>query len=169
MFSLNVPQVNVILLSLQYKSRYEGDLVAKCYFAKHKLVWEVLDGGLKNKIEIQWSDIIGLKANYPDDAPGTLDIVVRGKTILFLLLSLWSYFLNCISRIGSSVAFLINLSWWGCYVSLYCSWQGNLFSLGRQIHNPESTHFGKLLQILLTDRLVYTGLTIIPAVLFFLK
>lgn len=88
MFSLNVPQVNVILLSLQYKSRYEGDLVAKCYFAKHKLVWEVLDGGLKNKIEIQWSDIIGLKANYPDDAPGTLDIVVRGKTILFLLLSL---------------------------------------------------------------------------------
>ncbi|KVH99041.1 hypothetical protein Ccrd_022725 [Cynara cardunculus var. scolymus] len=39
-----------------------GDLVAKCYFAKHKLVWEVLDGGLKNKIEIQWSDIMALKA-----------------------------------------------------------------------------------------------------------
>ncbi|PNX98201.1 hypothetical protein L195_g021443, partial [Trifolium pratense] len=32
-----------------YKSRYEGDLVAKCYFAKHKLVWEVLDSGLKHK------------------------------------------------------------------------------------------------------------------------
>lgn len=40
----------------QWVSRYEGDLVAKCYFAKHKLVWEVLDGGLKSKIEIQWSD-----------------------------------------------------------------------------------------------------------------
>lgn len=60
----------------QYKSRHEGDLVAKCYFAKHKLVWEVLDGGLKNKIEILWSDIMALKAYYPDDAPGTLDIVV---------------------------------------------------------------------------------------------
>lgn len=61
---------------MQYKSRHEGDLVAKCYFAKHKIVWEVLDGGLKNKIEIQWSDIMALKANYPDDKPGTLDVVV---------------------------------------------------------------------------------------------
>ncbi len=26
--------------------------MAKCYYAKHKLVWEVLDGSLKNKIEI---------------------------------------------------------------------------------------------------------------------
>lgn len=61
---------------VQYKSRYEGDLVAKCYFAKHKLVWEVLDGGLKNKIEIQWSDIVAIKANFPDDGPETLDVVV---------------------------------------------------------------------------------------------
>ncbi|KAG6523572.1 hypothetical protein ZIOFF_013433 [Zingiber officinale] len=36
-------------------SRYEGDLVAKCYFAKHKLVWEVLEGGLKCKIEFHCS------------------------------------------------------------------------------------------------------------------
>lgn len=61
---------------LQYVSRYEGDLVAKCYFAKRKLVWEILDGGLKSKIEIQWSDITALKANAPEDSPGTLDIVV---------------------------------------------------------------------------------------------
>ncbi|KAL5708988.1 hypothetical protein ACHQM5_019727 [Ranunculus cassubicifolius] len=58
-------------------SRYEGDLVAKCYYAKHKLVWEVLDGGLKSKMEIQWSDIIALKADFPEDGPGTLDLVVR--------------------------------------------------------------------------------------------
>ncbi|KAK7256938.1 hypothetical protein RIF29_30550 [Crotalaria pallida] len=60
-----------------YKSRYEGDLVAKCYFPKHKLVWEVLDGCLKNKIEIPWSDIMALKANYPEDAPGTLEVVLK--------------------------------------------------------------------------------------------
>lgn len=60
----------------QCASRYEGDLVAKCYFAKRKLVWEVLDGGLKSKIEIQWSDIMDIKATYPDNSPGTLDIVV---------------------------------------------------------------------------------------------
>ncbi|XP_059640421.1 uncharacterized protein LOC132282687 isoform X2 [Cornus florida] len=67
----------------EYKSRYEGDLVAKCYFAKHKLVWEVLDGGLKNKIEIQWSDIMALKANYPDDGPGTLDVVLTRQPLFF--------------------------------------------------------------------------------------
>ncbi|KAL0464001.1 UNVERIFIED_CONTAM: hypothetical protein Slati_0287700 [Sesamum latifolium] len=67
----------------EYKSRYEGDLVAKCYFAKHKLVWEVLDGGLKNKIEIQWSDIMALKANYPDDGPGTLDVVLARQPLFF--------------------------------------------------------------------------------------
>lgn len=60
--------------------------MAKCYFAKHKLVWEVLDGGLKNKIEIQWSDIIGLKAAYRDDEPGTLDVAV----IKFLFVVLYT-------------------------------------------------------------------------------
>lgn len=74
---------------LQYKSRYEGDLVAKCYFAKHKLVWEVLDGGLKNKIEIQWSDIVAIKANYADDAPGTLDVVVIFVCLIVFMVGGW--------------------------------------------------------------------------------
>ncbi|MFS7992543.1 putative armadillo-like helical protein [Helianthus anomalus] len=37
-----------------YVSKYEGDLLEKCYFAEHKLEWEVIDGGLKNKIEIAY-------------------------------------------------------------------------------------------------------------------
>ncbi|KAG5227792.1 Homeobox protein [Salix suchowensis] len=69
--------------SWECKSRYEGDLVAKCYFAKHKLVWEVLDGGLKNKIEIQWSDIVAIKANLPDDGPETLDVVLARQPLFF--------------------------------------------------------------------------------------
>jgi hypothetical protein len=67
----------------EYKSRYEGDLVAKCYFAKHKLVWEVLEGGLKSKIEIQWSDIMALKANCPEDGPGTLNVVLARQPLFF--------------------------------------------------------------------------------------
>lgn len=67
----------------KYQSRYEGDLVAKCYFAKHKLVWEVLEGGLKSKIEIQWSDIMALKANMPDDGPGTLNVVLARQPLFF--------------------------------------------------------------------------------------
>lgn len=50
--------------------------MGKCYFAKHKLVWEVLDGGLKNKIEIQWSDVVAIKAKFPEEGPETLDVVV---------------------------------------------------------------------------------------------
>ncbi|KAG2239950.1 hypothetical protein Bca4012_015457 [Brassica carinata] len=67
----------------EYKSRYEGDLVAKCYFAKHKLVWEVLEQGLKSKIEIQWSDITGLKANCPEDGPGTLTLLLSRQPLFF--------------------------------------------------------------------------------------
>ncbi|XP_049933807.1 uncharacterized protein LOC116255314 isoform X1 [Nymphaea colorata] len=55
-------------------SRYDGDLVAKCYFAKRKLVWEVLEGGLKSKIEIQWSDITSLRTIYRQNHPDQLEI-----------------------------------------------------------------------------------------------
>ncbi|KAG0465995.1 hypothetical protein HPP92_020159 [Vanilla planifolia] len=64
-------------------SKHEGDLVAKCYFAKHKLVWEVLEGGLKSKIEIQWSEIAALKATFPEDGPGALDIVLVRPPLFF--------------------------------------------------------------------------------------
>ncbi|KAK7293932.1 hypothetical protein RJT34_16812 [Clitoria ternatea] len=79
----NFPATILKIGTWEYKSRYEGDLVAKCYFAKHKLVWEVLDGCLKNKIEIPWSDIMALKANYPDDAPGTLEVVLARRPLFF--------------------------------------------------------------------------------------
>lgn len=79
----NFPATSLKIGTWEYKSRYEGDLVAKCYFAKHKLVWEVLDGGLKNKIEIQWSDIMAIKANHPDNEPGTLDVVLSRQPLFF--------------------------------------------------------------------------------------
>ncbi|XP_022988567.1 uncharacterized protein LOC111485770 isoform X1 [Cucurbita maxima] len=67
----------------EYKSRHEGDLVAKCYYAKHKIVWEILEGGLKSKIEIQWSDIMALKANFPDDGPAILNVVLARRPLFF--------------------------------------------------------------------------------------
>ncbi|KAG7036552.1 hypothetical protein SDJN02_00171 [Cucurbita argyrosperma subsp. argyrosperma] len=79
----NFPALILKIGSWEYKSRYEGDLVAKCYFAKHKLVWELLDGNLKNKIEIQWSDIVALKANYAEDGLGTLDVVLARQPLFF--------------------------------------------------------------------------------------
>jgi len=38
-----------------------------------------LDSGLKSKIEIQWSDICGLKMFCPENEPGTLEIAVRAS------------------------------------------------------------------------------------------
>ncbi|KAG7567495.1 hypothetical protein ISN45_Aa04g003630 [Arabidopsis thaliana x Arabidopsis arenosa] len=79
----NFPATVLRIGQWEYKSRYEGDLVAKCYFAKHKLVWEVLEQGLKSKIEIQWSDIMALKANLSEDEPGTLTIVLARRPLFF--------------------------------------------------------------------------------------
>lgn len=79
----NFPASLLRIGSWEYGSRHEGDLVAKCYFAKHKLVWEILEGGLKSKIEIQWSDIMGLKADFPDDAPATLVVLLARHPLFF--------------------------------------------------------------------------------------
>ncbi|KAK1399889.1 50S ribosomal protein L35 [Heracleum sosnowskyi] len=69
--------------SWKYVSRREGDLVAKCYYSKQKLVWEILDCGLKSKIEFQWSDIVFLNASCPDDKPGNLTLVLSRPPLFF--------------------------------------------------------------------------------------
>ncbi|XP_020687278.1 uncharacterized protein LOC110103071 isoform X1 [Dendrobium catenatum] len=79
----NFPASILRIGNWEYVSRYEGDLVAKCYFAKHKLVWEVLDGGLKNKIEIQWSDITALKATYQENGSEILDVMLARRPLFF--------------------------------------------------------------------------------------
>ena len=61
----------------QWHSRNASDLVGKCYYAKKKIVWEVLEGALKSKIEMQWSDILAIRATIIDDEPGILEIEVR--------------------------------------------------------------------------------------------
>nr|XP_043623967.1 uncharacterized protein LOC122595626 isoform X2 [Erigeron canadensis] len=79
----NFPAVLLKIGKWEYVPKHEGDLVAKCYFAKQKLVWETLDGGLKSKIEMQWSDIVGLHANCPDHGPATLTIVLGRQPLFF--------------------------------------------------------------------------------------
>ncbi|CAI9761025.1 unnamed protein product [Fraxinus pennsylvanica] len=79
----NFPASLLRIGSWQYVSSFQNGLVVKCYFAKQRLVWEVLEGGLKSKIEIMWSDIIALKANYGDNGPGTLTIVLARPPIFF--------------------------------------------------------------------------------------
>uniref|UniRef100_A0A7S3C5L3 TRF2/HOY1 PH-like domain-containing protein n=1 Tax=Prasinoderma singulare TaxID=676789 RepID=A0A7S3C5L3_9VIRI len=57
-------------------ARYEGDVVAKCYYAKRKLVWEVLEHGLKSKLEMLWDDIHALRVHRPEGEEATLEVVL---------------------------------------------------------------------------------------------
>lgn len=97
--------------------------MAKCYFAKHKLVWELLDGNLKNKIEIQWSDIVALKATYPEDGLGTLDVVVSHIYIFFSLFSFIKFMWEFSPCFQMFYAFDVLI--------LLRSWRDSPFSLGK--------------------------------------
>ncbi|KAG6494551.1 hypothetical protein ZIOFF_049591 [Zingiber officinale] len=122
----------------QFVTRYEGDLVAKCYFAKRKLLWEFLEGGLKSKIEFHWSDITAIKAVFFEGDHGALDIVVRFIFSQFVLVYI--------------VHFLLVTCW-----QMFISWQDHLFSSERLILNQGSIYSGKQLKILPMAKHAYTG------------
>lgn len=79
----NFPASKLRIGTWECTSRYDGDLVAKCYYAKRKLVWEVLESGLKSKMEVQWSDISALKAIFPEDQPAVFDIELSRRPLFF--------------------------------------------------------------------------------------
>ncbi|GFY89042.1 hypothetical protein Acr_06g0009820 [Actinidia rufa] len=79
----NFPAVLLKIGSWERYSRHEGDLVAKCYYAKKKIVWEVLEGALKSKIEIQLSDIETIRATIRDNKPGILEIELNQPPMFF--------------------------------------------------------------------------------------
>ena len=63
--------------------RYEGDVVFKCYYAKQKLVWEVLEAGLKSKVEIHWLDITSLRAYLIEGQPSSLEVYLSKPPAFF--------------------------------------------------------------------------------------
>ncbi|KAJ8500915.1 hypothetical protein OPV22_011467 [Ensete ventricosum] len=67
----------------EFVSRNEIDLVAKCYFAKNKFIWEVIGYRLKSKIEFYWSNIIVIKAKCCKSGHGSLDIVLLIRSLFF--------------------------------------------------------------------------------------
>ncbi|KAF8394658.1 hypothetical protein HHK36_020874 [Tetracentron sinense] len=79
----NIPASLLKIGSWERVSKYEGELVAKCYYAKRKLVWEVLEGALKSKIEVQWSDISAIRAVFPENEPGILEIELNNAPLFF--------------------------------------------------------------------------------------
>ncbi|KAL0387350.1 UNVERIFIED_CONTAM: Peptide chain release factor PrfB2, chloroplastic [Sesamum radiatum] len=64
-------------------SDHEGHLVAKLYYAKKKMVWEILVRELKNKIEMQWSDISAIRVSMHDNEDGILQIQLNKPPSFF--------------------------------------------------------------------------------------
>ncbi|XP_047308447.1 uncharacterized protein LOC124911947 [Impatiens glandulifera] len=79
----NFPAFLLRIGNWEYVSRLESDLVVKYYFSKRKLVWEILDGGFKSKIEISWSDILSLNVHCPETGPGSLSLVIARKPLFY--------------------------------------------------------------------------------------
>ncbi|KAF8084454.1 hypothetical protein N665_0716s0004 [Sinapis alba] len=72
---------------------YPDDIKAKFYFAKRKIIWEILDdietetevARLKRKIEIQWSDVLSFRATFNShDKTGILQVEL-GKCPKFFI------------------------------------------------------------------------------------
>ncbi|KAL3814634.1 hypothetical protein ACJIZ3_015902 [Penstemon smallii] len=80
----NFPAVQIKIGAWQRISKHEGDLVAKLYYAKRKIVWEVLGGALKSKIEIHWSNIIAIRGIIADEnEPGILEIELNEPPLFY--------------------------------------------------------------------------------------
>ncbi|CAN4108898.1 unnamed protein product [Withania somnifera] len=80
----NFPAIKLRIGEWERVSKHEGDLIAKCYYAKRKIVWEILDGPLKNKIEIQWSDIIAIRAIMQQgQQPGVLELELNQPPMFY--------------------------------------------------------------------------------------
>lgn len=61
--------------------------MAKCYYAKKKLVWEFLESSLKRKVEIQWADILAIRATIHENEPGILELEVSSTSTACLFRS----------------------------------------------------------------------------------
>ncbi|KAJ1383499.1 hypothetical protein SESBI_43334 [Sesbania bispinosa] len=67
--------INMLMIGFyKVEAKSPIDLVAKFYYAKRKLVWEMLRDGLKDKIEIQWQNISAIRAVVQKNLPGILEI-----------------------------------------------------------------------------------------------
>ncbi|KAJ0710507.1 hypothetical protein HanOQP8_Chr09g0313201 [Helianthus annuus] len=78
----NIPALSLKIGNWEWEAINEGDLVAKFYYGTKKLVWEVLCGSLKKKIEFRWSQISAINAYLDGNQTSRLDI----KVFLYLML-----------------------------------------------------------------------------------
>ncbi|KAI7745150.1 hypothetical protein M8C21_005808, partial [Ambrosia artemisiifolia] len=69
--------------SWERKSNNPDDLTAKFYYGTKKLVWEVLCGSLKKKIQIRWSQISAINAYVDGNQTSCLEIELTEQPELY--------------------------------------------------------------------------------------
>lgn len=104
---MNFPFTKITIGDWTQATASSGDLMAKCYFGKRQLVWELLvevqreskNKKLKKKMEIQWASILSLKASQ-----GILEVEVIYMYIIRLVLTHSSILNLTICVVFSAVA-----------------------------------------------------------------
>ncbi|CAI8603530.1 unnamed protein product [Vicia faba] len=81
--AVHFPMYMLMIGFFKIEAKYPADLVAKFYYAKRKLVWEIMRDGLKDKIEIQWRNISAIRAIIEDNSPGILEIELEKEPSFF--------------------------------------------------------------------------------------
>lgn len=77
----NFPASTLQIGSWKKVAAHEGELMAKCYYAKKKLVWEVMQNGVKSKIEMLWNDIVYLNYSTPKNRSAFLEIELSNPPV----------------------------------------------------------------------------------------
>jgi len=82
---------------VQIEAKYPYELVAKCYYARQKLMWEILHDGLKYKIEIQYQNISAIRAVIEEHSPGILEIEVYiFPSLFYIYIYIYIYIKVCV-------------------------------------------------------------------------
>ncbi|GMN44028.1 hypothetical protein TIFTF001_013220 [Ficus carica] len=85
--ALKASKISAFLLKIgswERAAKNEEDVVAKFYFAKRRLLWEILENGLKKKIEIRWEQVLSMRVVIEDYQPGILEVELWQPPMFFL-------------------------------------------------------------------------------------
>ena len=77
---------------MQWVAKNQEDVVTKCYYAKKRLIWELLENGLKKKMEIHWDQISAMRVITTESGHMILEIEVQTNTISNIFSFFFSFF-----------------------------------------------------------------------------
>ncbi|XP_072975980.1 uncharacterized protein [Typha angustifolia] len=81
--AVNFPAKLIMIGPWKMRSRNQGDIVVKFYIAKEKLLWEILQDGLKKKIQFLWDDISAISAVFLNEKGSNLEVELKRQPAFY--------------------------------------------------------------------------------------